>query len=169
MWRQTCENGWKEESKETSKAIWPMRAEERVFSWSKVKVSGLHILRLDMKRVKGRKEGKDDEIKGEAFGHLKEGVKMWSPREKRSPSKWDWGLVQSWRTVWVRVSKREEKNREGKRKYTMRKRAMSEKRERESFFFTQVVSLSVVISIWYSEIIRSLSPGFSLLGERVHT
>ena len=25
-----------------------------------------------MKSVKGRKEGKDEEIKGEAFGHLKE-------------------------------------------------------------------------------------------------
>ena len=45
----------------------------------------------------------------------------------------------------MRASKREEKNREGKRKYTVRKRAESEKKKR--VFFTQVVSLSVVISI----------------------
>ena len=44
---------------------------------------------------------------------------------------------------------------------------MSEKKKR--VFFTQVVSLSVVISILYSEIIRSLSRGFSLQGERVST
>ena len=67
----------------------------------------------------------------------------------------------------MRASKREEKNRESKRKYTVRKRAVSEKKKR--VFFTQVVSLSVVISILYSEIIRSLSRGFSLQGERVST
>ena len=58
----------------------------------------------------------------------------------------------------MRASKREEKNRESKRKYTVRKRAVSEKKKR--VFFTQVVSLSIVISILYSEIIRSLSRGF---------
>ena len=68
----------------------------------------------------------------------------------------------------MRASKREEKNIEGKRKYIVRKRAVSEKKKRV-FFFTQVVSLSVVISILYSEIIRNLSRGFSLQGETVFT
>ena len=53
--------------KETSKAIRPMRAKERGFGWSKVKVSGLHLLWLDVKSVKGRKEGKDEEINREAI------------------------------------------------------------------------------------------------------
>ena len=77
---------------------------------------------LDVKSVKGRKEWKDEEIKGEAirpFGQREE--KKWSPKV--------WGLMQSWRTVWVRASKREEKNRESERKYTMNKRAVSEKKE----------------------------------------
>ena len=43
---------------ETSKAIRPMRAEERDFGWSKVKVSDLHLMWLDEKSVKGRKEVK---------------------------------------------------------------------------------------------------------------
>ena len=60
----------------------------------------------------------------------------------------------------MRASNREEKNRESKRKYTVRRRAMNEKKKR--VFFTQVVSLSVVISILYSEIIRSLSYDFFL-------
>ena len=67
----------------------------------------------------------------------------------------------------MRASKREEKNKESKRKYTVRKRTVSQKKKRVFFFFTQVVSLSVVISILYSEIIRSLSRGFFLQGERV--
>ena len=49
----------------------------------------------------------------------------------------------------------------------MRKRVVS-KKKKESFF-TQVVSLSVVISILYSEIIRNLSRGFFLQGERIFT
>ena len=53
--------------KETSKAIRPMRAKERDFGWSKVKISGLHLLWLDVKSVKGRKEGKDEEINREAI------------------------------------------------------------------------------------------------------
>ena len=67
----------------------------------------------------------------------------------------------------MRASKREKKNRESKRKYTMRKRAASEKKKR--VFFIQVISLSVVISILYSEIIRSLSCGFSFQRESVST
>ena len=67
----------------------------------------------------------------------------------------------------MRASKREEKNRESKRKYIVKKRAVSEKKKR--VFFTQVVPLSVVISIQYSEIIRNLSCGFSLQGEMVST
>ena len=67
----------------------------------------------------------------------------------------------------MRASKREEKNRESKRKYTVRKRAVSEKKKR--VLFTQVVSLSVVVSLLYSEIIWSLSRDFFLQGERVST
>ena len=44
---------------------------------------------------------------------------------------------------------------------------MSEKKR--SFFFTQVIFLSVVISILYSEIIQNLSQDFSLQKERVST
>ena len=66
----------------------------------------------------------------------------------------------------MRASKREEKNRESKRKYIVKKRAVSEKKRRV-FFFTQVVSLSIVISILYSEIIRNLSYDFFLQRERV--
>ena len=78
-----------------------------------------------------------------------------------------WGLGESWRAAWVRASNREEKNRESKRKYTVKKSAVSEKKK--WVFFTQVVSLSVVISILYSEIIRSLSRDFSLQGEKIST
>ena len=60
----------------------------------------------------------------------------------------------------MRASNREEKNRESKRKYTVRRRAMNEKKKR--VFFIQVVSLSIVISILYSEIIRNLSYDSSL-------
>ena len=37
------------------------------FGWSKVKVSGLHSLWLDVKSVKERKEGKDEELNREAI------------------------------------------------------------------------------------------------------
>ena len=53
-----------EKRKETSKAIQPMRAEERDFGWNKVKVSGLHFLWFDVKSVEGRKQEKVKEIKG---------------------------------------------------------------------------------------------------------
>ena len=66
-----------------------------------------------------------------------------------------------------REQAKEEKNRESKRKYIVKKRAVSEKKKR--VFFTKVVPLSVAISIQYSEIIRSLSRGFSLQGEMVST
>ena len=58
----------------------------------------------------------------------------------------------------MRASNREEKNRESKRKYTVRRRAMNEKKKR--IFFIQVVSLCIVISILYSKIIRNLSYNF---------
>ena len=57
-----------------------MRAEERDFSWSKVKVSGLHLLWLDMKSVKGRKEGKDDEINRKAIQPVKMGWRSEVPK-----------------------------------------------------------------------------------------
>ena len=84
----------------------------------------MHLLWSDEKSVKGRKEEKVKEIKGKAirpFGAESE-EKKWSPKV--------WGLVQSWRAAWVRASKREKKNRESKKKYTVRKKAMSEKKKR---------------------------------------
>ena len=50
-----------------------MRAEERDFGGSKVEVSGLHLLWLDVKSVEGRKEGKDEEINREAIRPVKMG------------------------------------------------------------------------------------------------
>ena len=44
-----------------------MRAEERDFGWSKVKISSLHLLWFDVKSMEGRKEEKVEEIKGK--GH----------------------------------------------------------------------------------------------------
>ena len=60
----------------------------------------LHLLWFDVKSVKGRKEGKNKEIKGEAIQPVS---------KKRSPNEW-LRTVQSWRIVWVRAGKREEKN-----------------------------------------------------------
>ena len=39
-----------------------------------------------MKSVKGRKEGKDEEIKGEAFGHLEEGWRCEAPEKREAPA-----------------------------------------------------------------------------------
>ena len=73
---------------------------------TKLKQVGLHLLWFDVKSVKGRKEGKDEEKKKERpFG-------QWVRKEAQRK----WELIQSWRTAWVRVSRREEKNRESKRK-----------------------------------------------------
>ena len=165
----------KEERKETSKAIKPMRAEERDFCWSKVKVSGLHILRLDIKRVKGRKEGKDEEINSVAVRPVKMVWRSEVPRgwgceapEKREVSiseTEDWCNLEELRE-WEQA--KEKRKIERVRENTQWEKEQWVKRKRE-FFFTQVVSLSVVIPIWYSEIVRSLSPGFSLQGKRVPT
>ena len=96
---------------------------------------------FDEKSVEGRKDEKVKEIKERSHSASEDIEKEWSPIV--------WGLMQPWRAAWVRASKREEKNREGKRKYTVRKRAASEKKKRvkRELFFTQVVSLSIVISI----------------------
>ena len=48
-----------------------MRAEKGDFGWSKVKVSGLYLLWLDVKCVEGRKEGKDEEINRKAIRPVK--------------------------------------------------------------------------------------------------
>ena len=62
------------------------------------------------------------------FGHLKKSKKREVPQVRLRTK------VQSGRTAWVRASQREEKNREGKRKYTARKRAVSEKKKRDFFY-----------------------------------
>ena len=81
-----------------------------------------------MKNVKGRKEGKDEAIKGEALGHLKEGWRCEAPEKREVPTSEtvDWCSLEELRK-WEQA--KEEKNREGKRKYTVRKRAMSEKKK----------------------------------------
>ena len=56
-----------------------MRAEKGDFGWSKVKVSGLHLLWFDKKSVEERKEEKVKEIKG--IGHLA----IWGREEKWGP------------------------------------------------------------------------------------
>ena len=48
---------------------------------SKVKAGELPLLWFDVKSVKGRKEGKDEEIKEEAIRPVKMGKKKWSPIE----------------------------------------------------------------------------------------
>ena len=64
------------------KAIRPKgELKKNEIGWSKVKASGMYLLWIDIKSVKGRKEGKDEEIKGEAI----------LPVSKRSPREWDWG------------------------------------------------------------------------------
>ena len=80
---------------------------------------------------KEEKKEKDEEKNREAIRPVKMGVTMWSPREKRSPNKWDWGLAQSWRTAWLRASKREEKNRE--REKIHGEKDSNEWKEKESF------------------------------------
>ena len=83
--------------------MWQLMKKE--IGGSKVKASELNLLGFDVnKSVKGRKEGKDKEIKGEVIRPVS---KKWSPRESEDQ-------VQSWRTVWVSewASKIEEKNRE---------------------------------------------------------
>ena len=68
-----CVGHAEDKRKETSKAIRPMRAEERDFGWSKVGVSGFHFLWFDVKStVEGRKERKGERNERERpFGHLK--------------------------------------------------------------------------------------------------
>ena len=150
-----------------------MRVEEREFGWSKVKVSGLHLLWLDMKSVKRRKEGKDEEISREAIRQVKMGWRSevqrgWGceapeKREVLASEIEDWGSLEELRK-WGQA--KEKRKIERVRENTQWEREQWVKRKRD-FFFTQVVSLSVVISIWYSEIIRSLSRDFSLQAERI--
>ena len=59
----------------------------------------MHLLWIDDKRVEGRKEDKDEEIKGkviQSFG---------AERESQSVR-----TVHSWKTAWVRAKKRGEKH-----------------------------------------------------------
>ena len=59
------------------------------FGWSKVKVSGLHLLWLDVKSVKGRKEGKDEELNREAIRPFGQ---RWRKRSE-VPKVWRLGAV----------------------------------------------------------------------------
>ena len=67
---------------------------------------------------------------------------------KRNSNEWDWRY---WRTAWVKASKIEKKNTESKRnceRYTVKKRAVNEKRKRVFFFIAQVVSISVIVKLF---------------------
>ena len=104
----------------------------------------LHLLWLFVKSVEGRKKEKGEEIKGKA-------IRPFGVEKDKSEEEFQWvrlRTVQSRRTAWVRASKREEENIESKRKLWVihSEEESSEWKERE-FFFIQVVSLRVVISI----------------------
>ena len=115
----------KTKEKKQAKAIRPMRAEKRDFGWSKVKVSGLHLLWLDVKSVEGRKEGKDEEINREAIQPMKmeKEVKSQSVRTRCSVEELcEWEQAKEKRKI-EKIHGEEES---------------SEWKEKESFFFTQV-------------------------------
>ena len=61
--------------KETSKGHSANESWKKRFGWSKVKISDLYLLWLDVKSVEGRKEGKDKEINIEAIRPVKMGKK----------------------------------------------------------------------------------------------
>ena len=110
------------------------------FGWSKVKASGLHLLWLDVKSVKGRKEGKDEELNREAIRPFGQ---RWRKRSE-VPKVWRLGAVLR---SCVSESKQESKRKiERVRENTQWGREQWVKRKRV-FFFSQVLSLSVVISI----------------------
>ena len=104
-----------------------MRAEKRNFGWSKVKVSGLHLLWLDVKSVEGRKEGKDEEINREAIQpmKMKKEVKSQSVRTRCSVEELcEWEQAKEKRKI--------ERVRENYDRYTVRKKGNSEWKEKES-------------------------------------
>ena len=80
----------------------------------------MHLLWLDVKSAKGRKEGNDEEINREAirpFGQGEKEVKSQSVRTRCSFEE-----LLEWEQA------KEERKKESKRTYTVRKRAVSEKR-----------------------------------------
>ena len=76
--------GRKKEKKETKGKGHSAKGELKKRNWLKQNLDKLACIYCDLLWRVWKGEGKDEEIKGEAFGHLKEGVKMWSRREKRS-------------------------------------------------------------------------------------
>ena len=97
-------------------------------SWSKVKISWLAFIVTcyeECEREKRKKRWRNKRRGHSVIWRCEE--KKWSPKV--------WGLVQSWRTAWVRASRREKKNRESERKYIGKKRAVSEKKNGVFFLF----------------------------------
>ena len=95
----------------------------------------------DVKSVEGRKEEKVREIKWKGHSAI-------CGREKRSRKSQHWWQCSLEELCeWEQV--KEERNRESMRKLweIHGEKESSEWKEKESFFFTQIVSLSVVISI----------------------
>ena len=90
--------------------------------------------------VKGRKEGKDEEIQGEA-------IRLVS--KKRIPNEWDWGQCSLGELRAWEQAKEKRKYREQEKivRDTHWGRGQWVKIKREFFFFAQVISPSVVISI----------------------
>ena len=113
-----------------------MRAEERDFGWSKVKVNGLYLLWFDVKSVEGRKEGKDEKIKGEAIWPVsKKSEKNEVPLKVRT--KYSFEELYEWEQA-----KRKEKNRENKRKLweIHNEKESSEWKEKKSSFCSSYIS-----------------------------
>ena len=62
-----------------------MRAEERDFGWSKVKVSGLYLLWFDVKSVEGRKEVKSQSVRTKCS--LEE-LYEWEQAKRKEKNNW---------------------------------------------------------------------------------
>ena len=67
------------------------------------------------------------------------GIRSFEVGEEKKYRPKVWGLVQFWRTAWVRTSRREKKNRESESKYTVKKRTMNEKKKRVFFFYSSCI------------------------------
>ena len=104
--------GRKKEKKEAKGKGHSAKGELKKRNWLKQSQDKLACIYCDLIWRVWKGEGKDEEIKGEAFGHLKEGVKMWSRKEKRevpASETEDWCSLEELRE-WEQA--KEEKNRE---------------------------------------------------------
>ena len=143
-WAKVCWTRWRKKKRNKQRPFSQWELQKEILVEAKSKLSCLHLLWFDVKSVEGKKRTeKVKEIKGK--GHLG----IWGQEKRRSPSKWEWGQcslkeLREWEQV--KEKRKIEGVRENCERYIVRKKAMSEKKNR-FFFFTQIVSLNVVISI----------------------